>query len=259
MTVQQPETAARIPAEAPQREREELRYLEGPQGRGFELRHFLRVGWEYLRALRALHFVGPCATVFGSSRLVEGHPQYEQAREIGNGLAAAGFTVMTGGGPGLMEAANRGAKERGGYSVGCNIILPQEQAANRYLDLVVTFRYFFIRKVMLVKYSYGFIVMPGGFGTLDEVFETATLIQTGKIRQFPVVLVGSAYWQPLLDFLRGTLGQSGTIDVQDLDLLVVTDDPAEAVAVLREAAIARFGLSYRKTAPRPRRWLGEQR
>lgn len=259
MTVQEPGPIARIPAESPQREREERQYLEGAQSRGFELRHFVRVGFEYLRALRALHFVGPCATVFGSSRLLEGHPAYEQARAIGSGLAAAGFTVMTGGGPGLMEAANRGARERGGYSVGCNIILPHEQAANPYLDLVVTFRYFFIRKVMLVKYSYGFIVMPGGFGTLDEVFETATLIQTGKIRQFPVVLVGSDYWRPLLEFLRETMGRGGTVDVQDLDLLVVTDDPQEAVSILREAALAKFGLSYRAQAPRRRWWFGELR
>jgi len=259
MTVQQqPAPTTQIPAESRSRQKEERKFLEGPQSRGFELRHLFRVSWEYVRALRALHFLGPAVTVFGSARLVEGHPAYEQARNIGTLLADHSFAVMTGGGPGLMEAANRGAKEAGGLSVGCNIMLPMEQAANPYLDLVVTFRYFFIRKVMLVKYSYGFIVMPGGFGTLDEVFETATLVQTGKIKQFPIVLVGRDYWQPLIDFLRTTLMQSGTVDVKDLDLLHVTDSAEEAVQVVREAAIAKFGLSYVERRTPRRWWLGER-
>jgi uncharacterized protein (TIGR00730 family) len=141
-------------------------------------------------------------TVFGSARFTEEHMYYALAREIGQQLARAGFTVMTGGGPGIMEVANRGAKEAGGYSVGCNIELPQEQKPNPYLDRWVTFRHFFVRKLMLVKYSYAFIALPGGFGTLDEIFETATLIQTHKIKDFPLVLVGKDYWRPLLDFLH---------------------------------------------------------
>lgn len=257
MTVQQPAPTVQIPAESRRRQKEERLFLEGPQGRGFELRHLVRVALEYVRALRALHFLGPAVTVFGSARLLDGHPAYEQSRRIGALLAEHSFTVMTGGGPGLMEAANRGAKEAGGVSVGCNIRLPQEQHPNPYLDLVVTFRYFFIRKVMLVKYSYGFIALPGGFGTLDEIFETATLIQTGKIKQFPIVLVGSEYWQPLLDFLRATLMQSGTVDVHDLDLVHVTDSPEVAVQLIRDAAVAKFGLSYKKQRTKRRWWLGE--
>ena len=165
-----------------------------------------------MRGFRKLHFVGPCVTVFGSARFTAEHHYYVLAREVGQRLARAGFTVMTGGGPGIMEAANRGAKEAGGYSVGCNIELPQEQKPNPYLDRWVTFRHFFVRKLMLVKYSYAFIAMPGGFGTLDEIFETATLIQTHKIKDFPLVLVGKEYWQPLLDFLRGRLVEAKTID-----------------------------------------------
>jgi len=257
MAIQQTAPISDIPAESPGRARQERKYLEGPQGRGFELRHAFRVFSEYMRALRALHFLGPAVTVFGSARIPEGDPTYELTRAIGAGLARAGFAVMTGGGPGLMEAANRGAQEAGGFSVGCNIILPHEQEANRYLDLAVTFRYFFIRKVMLVKYSYGFIVMPGGFGTFDEIFETATLIQNGKIKQFPIVLVGSWFWEPLLDTLRTTMLDRGYIDPHDLELFHLTDNPNEAVERIREAAIARFGLSYVGKRQRRSRWLFE--
>ena len=165
-----------------------------------------------MRGFRKLHFVGPCVTVFGSARFTADHAYYVLAREVGQRLARAGFTVMTGGGPGIMEAANRGAKEAGGYSVGCNIELPQEQKPNPYLDRWITFRHFFVRKLMLVKYSYAFIALPGGFGTLDEIFETATLIQTDKIKDFPLVLVGKEYWRPLLDFLRDRLVEAKTID-----------------------------------------------
>jgi uncharacterized protein (TIGR00730 family) len=246
-----------VPAESPPRAREERLFLEGPQGRGFELRHLWRVFSEYVRALRTLHFVGPCVTVFGSARFGDGHPAYALAREVGAALAEEGFTVMTGGGPGLMEAANRGAKDAGGSSIGCNIILPEEQAANPYLDRLVTFRYFFIRKVMLVKYSYGFVAMPGGFGTLDEVFETATLIQTGKIRGFPIVLIGSDFWAPFLSFLREQLLAASTIDPEDVDRMVVTDSPAEAARHISEVAMKRFGLRYRQV-PRRRKWLLER-
>jgi len=241
-----------VPAEDPGRQKEERRFLEGPQSRGFELRHMLRVGREYFSALRALHFLGPCVTVFGSARFPEDHPNYALARQVGGALAEAGFTVMTGGGPGVMEAANRGAKEAGGFSVGCNIILPQEQYANPYLDRLVTFRYFFIRKVMLVKYSYGFVVMPGGLGTLDEVFEIQTLIQTGKVRDFPVVLIGKDFWKPLSGLLD-TLLAAGTIDRADIDRLYVTDDPEEAAERIRGMAIQKFGLNY-ASRPRKLRW-----
>ena len=162
----------------------------------------MRILGECVKGFRRLHFVGPCVTVFGSARFEEDHPYYVLARELGARLAEAGFAVMTGGGPGIMEAANRGAKDVGGTSVGCNITLPVEQKPNPYLDRWVEFRYFFVRKMMLEKYSYAFIVMPGGIGTLDELFETAMLIQTGKMKDFPIVLMGKSFWTPLLDYLR---------------------------------------------------------
>lgn len=172
---------------------ENVQFLQGSQPRGFELVQALRIFVELIRGFRTLHFVGPCATVFGSARFADDHPYYQLARETGSRLAGAGFTVMTGGGPGIMEAANRGAKDAGGYSVGCNIELTHEQKPNPYLDRWLTFRHFYVRKLMLVKYSYGFIAMPGGFGTLDEVFETVTLIQTRKIADFPIVFMGRDY------------------------------------------------------------------
>ena len=177
-------------------------WLGGPRSRRSELARLGRIFAEFLRGFRALHFVGPCVTVFGSARVAEADPHYALARSLGGRIAGLGLTVMTGGGPGIMEAANRGAREAGGRSIGCNIELPHEQRPNPYLDRFVTFRYFFVRKVMLVKYSVAFVVMPGGFGTLDELFEAATLVQTGKIAAFPIVLMGTAYWAPLLGFLR---------------------------------------------------------
>ena len=231
----------------------ELRFLQGPQPRGYELGKALAMFWETLRGFRTFHFLGPCVTVFGSARYGEGNPHYALAREVGARLARAGFTVMTGGGPGLMEAANRGAKEAGGFSVGCNIELPQEQLPNPYLDRWITFHYFFVRKLMLVKYSYAFIAMPGGFGTLDEIFEVATLIQTQKIKQFPLVLMGKEFWQPLMDFLRDRLVAWGTIDQADYDHLLVTDSPEEAVTAVTEVALKQFGLTY---GPKmKRRWF----
>ena len=235
--------------------REERRFLSGPQPRGSELLRALRIFAEFMKGFRALHFVGPCVTVFGSSRLPKEDPYYQAARETGRLLAQAGFTVMTGGGPGIMEAANRGAKEAGGLSVGCLIELPNEYP-NPYLDKLVTFRYFFVRKVMLVKYSYAFIVFPGGLGTLDEVFEAATLIQTGKIRHFPLILFGREFWQPLIDYMRGTLLARGTIDPEDVERLIVTDSPKEAVELVRTTAMERFGLTYGPRA-RPRWFFGE--
>src|SRR5260221_3234571 len=233
--------------------RDVTRFLQGPKKRRFELARALRIFWEFLRGFRALHFVGPCVPVFGSARFGEDHPSYARAREVGARLAGAGFTVMTGGGPGIMEAANRGAREAGGRSVGCNIELPLEQEPNPYLDRFISFRHFFVRKVMLVKYSYAFIAMPGGFGTLDEIFETATLIQTGKIGEFPLVLIGREFWGPLLAFMRERLIAEETIDAADLDRFIVTDSPEEAVAAVTRVAVHRFGLSY--AGRMRRRWL----
>ena len=229
---------------------EEIRFLQGPQKRGFELWRAFRIFFELLSGFRALSFVGPCVTVFGSARFKEDHPYYALAREVGVRLARAGFTVMTGGGPGIMEAANRGAKDAGGASVGCNIELPQEQKPNPYLDKWVTFRHFYVRKLMLVKYSYAFVAMPGGYGTLDEIFETATLIQTGKIEQFPLVLMGIEFWQPLLDFFRRRLVANKTIDPADAERIVVTDSATEAVDSIADVAMHRFGLTF---APRMKR------
>lgn len=234
----------------------EKHFLGGHQSRLAELARAFRIFFEVMRGLRRLHFLGPAVTVFGSARFPEDHRYYAMGREVGGRLAHAGFATMTGGGPGVMEAANRGAKDAGGRSVGCNIQLPMEQEPNPYLDTFVDFRYFFVRKMMLLKYSYAFIALPGGFGTMDEIFETATLIQTGKIQQFPLVLMGTEYWAPMLDFVRTHMLREATIDPEDIDRMFVTDSPKEAVAHVRAAAMERFGLTY---GPRARRrwFLGE--
>jgi hypothetical protein len=230
--------------------------LEGPHSRAKEFLLLLRAGRDLLRGLRALHFVGPCVTVFGSARFDEHHRYYAMAREVGRGLAGLGFTVMTGGGPGVMEGANRGAREAGGRSVGCNIELPFEQEPNAYLDRWVTCRYFFVRKVLLVKYSYAFVVLPGGFGTLDELSEALTLIQTRKILQFPIVLMGREYWAPFLAMVK-TMVAAGTVSAADLDLMLVTDSVPEAMVHLELHAIQHFGLKKRKL-PRARKIFGER-
>jgi uncharacterized protein (TIGR00730 family) len=195
-------------------------------------------------------------TVFGSARFGEEHPYYALGREIGARLARVGFTVMTGGGPGIMEAANRGARESGGRSIGCNIKLPQEQKPNPYLDRWITFRHFFVRKLMLVKYSYAFIALPGGFGTLDEIFEVATLVQTGKIRGFPIVLIGREFWEPLLAFVRSRLVAEQAVAPEDAARFLLTDSAAEAVEAITDVAMRQFGLTY---GPRLRRrwYFGE--
>jgi uncharacterized protein (TIGR00730 family) len=234
---------------------DEERLLRGRRSRRAELASALRIFVEYIRGLRALHFVGPCVTVFGSARFEEGHPYYELAREVGRAIAREGWTVMTGGGPGIMEAANRGAREAGGVSIGCNIRLPMEQQPNPYLDRFVEFDHFFVRKVMLLKYSHGFVVLPGGFGTLDEVFETLTLVQTGKVHSFPVVAMGGAYWQRLREFVRQTMVAEGTISPEDLDLVHATDSVDEAIAHLRSGYAGRKAAEPR--VPRPQRILGE--
>ena len=232
---------------------EVIRFLEGPQSRRFELRQALSMFWELIKGFRKLHFVGPCVTVFGSARFGEDHPYYRTARRLGAGLARAGFTVMTGGGPGIMEAANRGAKDVGGRSIGCNIALPQEQRPNPFLDEWITFKHFPVRKLMLIKYSYAFIAMPGGYGTLDELFGLATLIQTGKVKDFPVVLMGREFWAPMLFFLRERMVGRQTIDALDLDRIMVSDDVEEVVKHVTEVTMARFGLAYAKELKR--RWF----
>ena len=229
--------------------------LEGPHARASELLTLFQVFRDHLRGLRALHFVGPCVTVFGSARTPETDPHYALARAMGAAIARLGFTVMTGGGPGIMEAANRGAKDVGGRSVACNIELPQEQEPNAYLDRWVNLRFFSVRKTMLIKYSYAFVVMPGGFGTLDELFESLTLIQTGKLRNFPVVLMGREYWAELLALLD-KMAARGMVSPRDLDLVLATDSVPEAIAHIEAKAIHPFGL---RPAIRGLPWLLEHR
>jgi len=230
-------------------------FLEGPKSRRFEFLFLLEVFWEFFKGIRALHFVGPCVTVFGSARFKEGTEYYEQARELGKHISQdLGLTVMTGGGPGIMEAANRGAYEAGGRSVGCNIILPHEQKENLYMHKWVKIKYFFIRKVLLVKYSYAFVIMPGGVGTMDELFETLTLIQTGAIHNFPMVLIGKSYYEPLIIML-GKMVENGTISPQDLDLLKITDDLEEAIDHIRQYLMANFKIQKRR---KPIWWLFEK-
>src|SRR6185312_5238121 len=194
---------------------EDGHFLEGPHARSYELRRLFRIAADFIRGFRGLHFVGPCVTVFGSARFQD-HRYYEMAREMGSRLGRAGFTILTGGGPGIMEAANRGAREVAARSIGCNIILPKEQKPNPYLDRWVEFRYFFVRKLLLEKYSYAFVAMPGGLGTLDEIFETSVLIQTGKMKDFPFVLMGKSFWDPLVAYLREGPLAAGTIDAADI-------------------------------------------
>ena len=230
-------------------------FLAGPRSRLSEAARVARIAREFIRGFRALHFVGPCVTVFGSARFDEAHEYYRAGSAVGGRIAKMGLTTMTGGGPGIMEAANRGARAGGGVSLGCNIVLPAEQHPNPYLDRFITFRYFFVRKVMLVKYSVAFVVLPGGFGTLDELFEAATLVQTRKIIGFPIVLMCTDYWAPLMEFVRGTLRRYATIADTDTDLLTVTDSLDDAEAAIRE------GLSRQREGwarpPKRRRILGE--
>lgn len=208
---------------------EERRFLRGRQKFHKEIARTFKIMREYVRAFHAFRNVRNCVTVFGSARFGQDHRYYQLALEVGKLLAQNGYTVMTGGGPGIMEAANRGAKLGKGMSVGCNIYIPEEQHPNLYLDKWITFHYFFVRKVMLTKYSSAFVVLPGGFGTLDELFEMATLIQTGKIRHFPLVLMGIDYWKPLIDFMINTLAAHATIDVDDINKIYITDSPQEAL------------------------------
>jgi uncharacterized protein (TIGR00730 family) len=214
----------------------------------------LRVMVEFIRAFRKMHFVGPCITIFGSARFKEGHQYYEKAREAGALAALSGFTVMTGGGPGVMEAANRGAFEAVGRSVGCNIVLPFEQEPNPYMQTWINIRYFFVRKVILQKYSYAFIVLPGGWGTMDETFETLTLVQTGMIHHFPIVLVGKDYYRKLWEYIEFMV-QQGTISPKDLQLLKLTDDLDEAMHHIRTYVQSNYKITKRK---KPLWWLFEK-
>lgn len=216
----------------------EQQFLSGKRDRSADLESAIKVFLEFLRGFEFFGWIDqPCVTVFGSARFPTGHPYYEMARELGAALARAGYAVMTGGGPGIMEAANRGAKEAGGLSLGCNIILPMEQSANPYLDHFIEMDHFFVRKVMLVKYSRAFVVMPGGLGTLDEAFETLTLVQCRKLDRFPIVAMGSEFWGQMRKFVREFLVPQKTIDAEDLELLRVTDSPEEAVAYIRDGRI----------------------
>jgi uncharacterized protein (TIGR00730 family) len=232
---------------------EEEIYLEGARSRSYETLFAFKVMREFIKGFRTLHFVGPCVTVFGSARYKDGHPYYDMARKTGAAIANAGFTTMTGGGPGIMEAANRGAAEQEGRSVGVNIVLPMEQDPNPYLDTQVTIRYFFVRKVLLLKYSYGFVVLPGGFGTMDELFETLTLVQTRSIRNFPIVLMGKDYYKELWAALNDMVVE-GTISAEDLKLVLLTDDPDEAINHIGFYVGRNFRVLHRR---RPFWWLFE--
>jgi uncharacterized protein (TIGR00730 family) len=229
-------------------------YLEGPKSRGYELLFAWRVFKQFIKGFRTLHFAGPCITVFGSARFTEEHPYYRQAREFGQRIAALGMTTLTGGGPGIMEAANRGAYENNGQSVGCNIVLPFEQKENPYLHYSVTFEHFFVRKVLLVKYSYAFIIMPGGFGTMDELFETLTLVQTNTISQFPIILFGKSFYQPLMNTIDKMLEEK-TISATDLELLLFTDSVDEAMAHIQKYIRSNYQVKARKR----KWWLFEKR
>jgi uncharacterized protein (TIGR00730 family) len=231
--------------------------LQGPRSRFEEFITLLQVMRDFLRGFRVLHFVGPCVTIFGSARVKIDSPYYELARKMGAAIVRLGFTVMTGGGPGIMEAANRGAQDVGGRSVGCNIELPLEQAPNDYLDRSVTLHYFFVRKTLLVKYSYAFVFLPGGAGTLDELFEALTLIQTGKIKNFPIVIMGTDYWRELIGLLD-KMAQLGMISASDLDFIYSTDSVDDAIAHIRRKAIEPFGLRLVHRVRRHLPWLGER-
>lgn len=223
----------------------EIHFFKGPQDRWKNFKYAVSVFFEFIKGFRALHFVGPCVTVFGSARFKEDHPYYKQTRELSGEIAKLGFTIMTGGGPGIMEAANRGAKDVGGKSVGCNIILPHEQSPNPYLDKWVDIKYFFLRKALLMKYSYAFVVMPGGFGTLDEFFGAITLVQTGMIKMFPIIIFDKEFYQHIVEH-NNLMTKEGTISSNDEKLYFVTDSIPDAISYIKEKSILAFGLKYMK-------------
>lgn len=234
----------------------EIKFLSGPQSRWRDLKFAISTLFQLLDGFRQLHFVGPCITFFGSARFKQDHEYYRFTRKAAAEIAKLGFTIMTGGGPGLMEAANRGAKDVGGRSVGCNIKLLMEQKPNKYLDKWVELRHFFIRKILLVKYSYAFIVMPGGFGTMDEYFEALTLKQTGKIKNFPIIIFCKDYHSELMAQID-TMRKSGTISEADSKLYLFTDSIEDALRMIREKCIDQYGL-VPESKFRPIRWLLER-
>jgi uncharacterized protein (TIGR00730 family) len=219
----------------------EIEFLKGPQSRWQDIKFSVRTILDLIKGFKLMRNVGPCICIFGSARFDENNIYYKQAQELSSHIAQLGFTILTGGGPGIMEAANRGAKDVGGKSIGINIELPFEQHENPYLDSFVNIKYFFVRKTLLIKYAYGFVVMPGGFGTMDELFEAMTLIQTKKLKEFPIIIFNKNYHKHLIALIDD-MKTEGTISPEDLDLLLFTDDMQEAVAHI-EKTISKFGLS----------------
>lgn len=230
-------------------------FLDGPNARGKELSFSINVFWQLLKGFRKLHFIGPCITVFGSARFKEGHVYYQKAREVGKRIGELGFTVMTGGGPGIMEAANRGAYETGAQSVGCAIKLPREQMVNKYMNTWLSVDYFFVRKVLMLKYSYAFVVMPGGFGTLDELFETVTLIQTAILNSFPIVVFGQDYFKGIKSMIH-EMAEEETISKGDMELILFTDDIEEGVDHILRYISSNYKVESKKI--KPLWWLGEK-
>jgi len=243
MTNRQPLPAPEHGSLLPEVEGAEKAFLAGRRPREADLESAVRFFLEFLRGFESFAFEQPCVTVFGSSRFDESNRYYRLAREVGGALARAGYAVMTGGGSGIMEAANRGAKDAGGLSLGCNITLPREQKPNAYLDRFIQFDHFFARKVMLVKYSTAFVIMPGGFGTLDEAFEIATLMQTRKLERFPLIAVGGDFWDKLVGFVRDTMLAEGTVSPEDVQFIHRVETAEEVIRVIREAGLL--------PAPRP--------
>ncbi|MBS1946866.1 MAG: TIGR00730 family Rossman fold protein [Bacteroidetes bacterium] len=229
-------------------------YLEGPKSRAYEFGFTWRVFKEFIHGFRSLHFIGPCIAVFGSARFKEDNEYYQAARAFGKKIADMGFTTMTGGGPGIMEAANRGAFENNGKSVGCNIQLPFEQKPNPYVQTSITFEHFFIRKTMMIKYSYAFIIMPGGFGTMDEFYETLTLVQTKMLASFPIVLFGKEYYKDLWEYME-YMSQHGTVSKPDLSLVLLTDSVEEAMSHIKMYITTHYAVMRRK----PLWWLFERK
>lgn len=211
----------------------DYKLLKGTESYFVDLMRSIRIWKEFRQGFKKLNRIGPCVTFFGSARFKEDNSYYKMAYETAYEVGKAGYAVMTGGGPGIMEAANKGAKDSGALSIGCNIELPVEQAPNAFTDINIGFHHFFVRKVMLLKYSHAFVLLPGGFGTMDEIFEVATLIQTGKICNFPVVVMGSDYWKEIGPFMRKTMIAQGTISENDLDFVKITNDPLEALRIIQ--------------------------
>ena len=232
-------------------------FLLGPRSRWKEFKYAWKTLWQFVKGFRALHFAGPCVTVFGSARFKGDHPYYQMTVDLGKAISEMGFAVMTGGGPGLMEAANNGAREAGGLSLGCNIVLGTEQRPNPYLDKFVTMEQFFVRKELLRKYSFAFVIMPGGFGTLDEFFETLTLVQTKKMERMPLIIMGKEYHKSILDHIE-LMAEEGTIHPEDRELILFTDSISEVVEHIQKFAAQKASLKL-QAAQKPIWFLGEKR